>query len=241
MNSSATSRLGGLYLIPTTLGDVEIDSSLPPRINSLVARLSYFVVEEEKTARHFIKKVCPDRVIREINIRSLNEHTSREEVAPLLNPLREGHDIGLISEAGCPAIADPGADLVRLAHELGAQVHPLVGPCSMILALMASGFNGQRWRFVGYLPIEDDERRKTIGQIERDLYTSNETQIVMDTPYRNQRLFEELLSTCRPETKICVASALTTDTESIRVFTVKDWKALGTTIGKVPTIFVLGR
>ena len=241
MSFPSTSQLGGLYLIHTTLGEVAVDSSLPPLITSVVARLSYFIVEEEKPARHFIKKVCPDRVIREINIRSLNEHTKSEEIAPLLDPLREGHDIGIISEAGCPAIADPGAEVVRLAHELGAQVHPLVGPCSMILALMASGFNGQRWRFVGYLPVEEEARRASIGLLERDLYASHETQIVMDTPYRNQRLFEEILSTCRPETKVCVASALTTDAESIRVLSVKDWKGLGATLAKVPTIFVIGR
>ena len=226
MSSPITSRLGGLYLIPTTLGEVAVDSSLPPLITSVVARLSYFVVEEEKTARHFIKKICPDRVIREINIRSLNEHTKSEEIAPLLAPLREGHDIGIISEAGCPAIADPGAEVVRLAPELG---------------LMASGFDGQRWRFVGYLPVEEEARKKSIGLLERDLYASHETQIVMDTPYRNQRLFEEILSTCRPETKVCVASALTTDAESIRVLSVKDWKGLGAILTKVPTIFVIGR
>lgn len=234
-------RLGELYLIPTLLGETSIDSALPGHISKIVSRLSYFVVEEEKTARRFIKQICPDKVIRDLKFQSLNEHTKREEFPDIVAPLREGHDIGVISEAGCPAIADPGSDLVSLAHEMGARVHPLVGPCSMVLALMASGFHGQRWRFVGYAPIDEGERRKFIRGLEEQVQASNETQILMDTPYRNQKLLEDLLATCRPETKVCVASALTTEAETIRVRSVKAWRASGEGVERVPTIFLLGR
>ena len=241
MSATSHEQRGELYLIPNLLGEISVDTSLPPLISATVARISHFVVEDEKSARKFIKLLCPDRVIREISLSVLNEHTKTSEVDTLLEPLRAGHDVGVISEAGCPGIADPGAELVRRAHELGIRVHPLVGPCSMTLALMASGFNGQRWRFVGYLPIDPTERRDTIRTLERDLYQSNETQIMMDTPYRNQRLLEDLLATCRPDTMICVASALTTQEESIQARSVKAWRALGAELPKSPTLFLLGR
>jgi 16S rRNA (cytidine1402-2'-O)-methyltransferase len=241
MSVPASDHRGELYLIPNLLGETSLDSSLPPLVASVTARIAHFVVEEEKSARRFIKLLCPDRVIRELSLRVLNEHTKPAEVADLAAPLLAGHDIGVISEAGCPGIADPGADLVQHAHELGIRVHPLVGPCSMTLALMASGFNGQRWRFLGYLPIENYERRETIRAIERAVYESNETQIVMDTPYRNQRLFEDLLATCRPETRICIASGLTTSEESIQVLSGSAWRAQTIHLPKSPTLFLLGR
>lgn len=241
MNDASNAQYGELYLIPNLLGETSIDSSLPPLIASITSRITHFVVEEEKTARRFIKLVCPDRVIRDLSFQVLNEHTKAEEVEQLLAPLRDGHDVGVISEAGCPGIADPGAEIVRRAHEVGITIHPLVGPCSMTLALMASGFNGQRWRFLGYLPIDATSRRETIRSAERDLYESNETQLVMDTPYRNQRLLEDLLNTCRPETRLCIASALTTSEESIQVHSVKEWRALQANIPKKPALFLLGR
>jgi 16S rRNA (cytidine1402-2'-O)-methyltransferase len=234
-------RRGELYLIPNLLGETSVDASLPPLIATITKGITHFVVEEERSARRFIKLLCPDRVIRELSLRVLNEHTKPHELAALVEPLLNGNDVGIISEAGCPGIADPGADLVRQAHELGIKVHPLVGPCSMTLALMASGFNGQRWRFLGYLPIEGGLRKETIRSIERDLYDHQETQIVMDTPYRNQKLFEDLLSTCRPETRVCVASSLTTDQESIAVHSVQTWRSMGVSLPKSPTIFLLGR
>lgn len=240
MSVTHSERRGELYLIPNLLGETAVDVSLPPLITSITKGITHFVVEEERTARRFIKLICPELVIRELSLRVLNKHTKPHELEALLEPLLHGHNVGIISEAGCPGIADPGADLVRQAHELGIKVHPLVGPCSMILALMASGFNGQRWRFLGYLPIEGGLRKETIRSIERDLYDHQETQIVMDTPYRNQKLFEDLLSTCRPETRICVASSLTTDDESITVHSVGTWRTLGVSLPKVPTIFLLG-
>ena len=241
MSATSHDQRGELYLIPNLLGETGVDTSLPSLITRITAKITHFVVEDEKSARRFIKKLCPDRVIRDISFSVLNEHSKASEIDALLEPLRNGHDVGVISEAGCPGIADPGAELVRCAHELGIKVHPLVGPCSMTLALMASGFNGQRWRFVGYLPIDATERHERIRSLERDLYESNETQIMMDTPYRNQRLLEDLLAACRPETKICVASSLTTNEESIQVRSVKAWRTLGEQIPKSPALFLLGR
>lgn len=241
MNVSSSDQRGELYLIPNLLGETSVDSSLPPLIASITAKISHFVVEDEKNARRFIKQLCPERVIRDISLQVLNNHTKPEEVKKLAEPLVAGNDVGIISEAGCPGIADPGAELVRYAHELGIRIHPLVGPCSMTLALMASGFNGQRWRFLGYLPIENNDRRETIRSIERALYEANETQIVMDTPYRNQRLFEDLLATCRPDTRICIASALTTAGESIQVHSVSAWRAQTVNLPKCPALFLLGR
>jgi 16S rRNA (cytidine1402-2'-O)-methyltransferase len=241
MSDTPDVKLGELYLIPNLLGETSVDSSIPPLVASLVAKISHFVVEEEKSARRFIKQICPDRVIREISFKILNEHSKPSETETLMAPLHEGCAVGVISEAGCPGIADPGADLVRRAHESGVRVHPLVGPCSMTLALMASGFNGQRWRFLGYLPIDPSARRDMIRSVERELYESNETQIVMDTPYRNQRLLADLLDACRPETLICVASALTTHEESIQVRSVQAWRKLQPNLPKTPALFLLGR
>lgn len=241
MSGTSHVQLGELYLIPNLLGETSVDTSLPPLVASLVAKISHFVVEEEKSARRFIKQLCPDRVIREISFRVLNEHSKSSEIDPLLAPLLEGHLMGVISEAGCPGIADPGAELVRRAHKSGIRVHPLVGPCSMTLALMASGFNGQRWRFLGYLPIDSAARGAAIRDLERELYEHNETQIVMDTPYRNQRLFADLLDALKPETRICVASALTTLEESIHVRSVAAWRELRPNLPKTPALFLVGR
>ena len=241
MSVTSSEHRGELYLIPNLLGETSIDASLPSIIATITASISHFVVEEEKSARRFIKLLCPERDIRELSLQVLNEHTKPHEVEALTVPLLQGHNVGIISEAGCPGIADPGAELVRRAHELGVRVHPLVGPCSMTLALMASGFNGQRWRFLGYLPIDGGARRDTIRAIEKDLHDHQETQIVMDTPYRNQKLFEELLATCRPETRICVASALTTEQESITVRSAHEWRGMGFSVPKSPAIFLLGR
>ena len=234
-------RLGELYLIPNLLGEsAPVEASLPPLIAAVISKLTHFVVEDEKSARRFIKQLCPDKVIRELSISSLNEHTKNDALAALAAPLHAGHDIGIISEAGCPGIADPGAPLVKIAHDMGVKVHPLVGPCSMMLALMASGFNGQRWRFVGYLPLEGGARKEAILSMERELRAHNETQIVMDTPYRNQKLFEELLAICQPETKLCVAANITCADESIQVKTVKAWRTDKPMLPKCPALFLLG-
>ena len=234
-------NLGALYLIPNLLGEASIDSSLPSLIAAVVARLSCFIVEDEKSARRLIKQLSPGTDLRALSMQRLNKHTKESELALLTQPLLAGIDIGIISEAGCPAIADPGAEIVRLAHTLGVRVHPLVGPCSMTLALMASGFNGQRWRFAGYLPMEAPQRKETLLGLEQDLYNNGETQIVMDTPYRNQRLLEDILTHCRADTMLCVAAALTTSTELIQVQSVAEWRRRAATIGKTPALFLLGR
>ena len=234
-------NLGALYLIPNLLGEASIDSSLPTLIAAVVARLSCFIVEDEKSARRLIKQLSPGTDLRALSMQRLNKHTKESELALLTQPLLAGIDIGIISEAGCPAIADPGAEIVRLAHTLGVRVHPLVGPCSMTLALMASGFNGQRWRFAGYLPMEAPQRKETLLGLEQDLYNNGETQIVMDTPYRNQRLLEDILTHCRADTMLCVAAALTTSTELIQVHSVAEWRRRAATIGKTPALFLLGR
>ena len=233
-------NLGALYLIPNLLGEASIDSSLPTLIAAVVARLSCFIVEDEKSARRLIKQLSPGTDLRALSMQRLNKHTKESELALLTQPLLAGIDIGIISEAGCPAIADPGAEIVRLAHTLGVRVHPLVGPCSMTLALMASGFNGQRWRFAGYLPMEAPQRKETLLGLEQDLYNNGETQIVMDTPYRNQRLLEDILTHCRADTMLCVAAALTTSTELIQVQSVAEWRRRAATIGKTPALFLLG-
>lgn len=231
---------GELYLIPNLLGETEVDTSLPPLVARITAKINYFVVEEERAARRFIKQLLPDRVIREITFATLNEHTKPVEVEALTAPLLDGHDVGIISDAGLPGVADPGAALVRRAHRLGIKVHPLVGPCSMMLALMASGFNGQRWRFVGYLSTEATTRKDEIRSIERAVHEFNETQILMDTPYRNQKLLEELISSCKTDTMLGVASALTTNQESIQVRSIEAWRAWKGHLPKSPSIFILG-
>ena len=241
MSPTEPKNLGALYLIPNLLGEASIDSSLPTLIAAVVARLSCFIVEDEKSARRLIKQLSPGTDLRALSMQRLNKHTKESELALLTQPLLAGIDIGIISEAGCPAIADPGAEIVRLAHTLGVRVHPLVGPCSMTLALMASGFNGQRWRFAGYLPMEAPQRKETLLGLEQDLYNNGETQIVMDTPYRNQRLLEDILTHCRADTMLCVAAALTTSTELIQVQSVAEWRRRAATIGKTPALFLLGR
>ena len=229
-----------LFLIPNLLGETSLDIALPSHISSVVANLSYFLVEEEKSARRLIKQLSPSRQIRDLSIRQLNEHTKPENFDELLTPLLAGHNMGIISEAGCPAVADPGSEIVRKAHAVGARVVPLVGPCSMVLALMASGLNGQRWRFLGYLPIESDKREAAIREVERESQRTGETQIIMDTPYRNQKLFSDLLTMCHANTDLCVAFSLTTPEEFIKTASISSWREQSLVLGKHPALFLLG-
>lgn len=240
MSSPGTQTLGSLFLIPSLLGESPVDASLPAAVAGTVARLSHFLVEDEKSARHFIKKLLPERNLRELSLERLSEHTVADDLPRLMEPLMAGHDVGIISEAGCPAIADPGSNVVRRAHELGIPVMPLVGPCSMVLALMGSGLSGQRWRFVGYLPVADEERRAELRAVEAEALRRGETQIVMETPYRNQRLLQEILAVCRPDTRLCVAAGLTTPEQTIQALPVSKWKGLNVTLPKLPALFLLG-
>ena len=223
---------GVLYAIPTPLGGTAADA-LPGAALSTVRSLTHFVVENAKSARAFLKEAGLN--LQALEIREIDKHPLKE----LLQPIRDERSIGLLSEAGCPAIADPGAALIEAAHGEGIRVVPLVGPSSIVLALMASGLEGQRFAFCGYLPRESEARAKRIKELEARSRRERETQIFIETPYRNDVLLAALLGTCHPQTMLCLASDLTLKTEEVRTKTVTGWRALRQTIGKRPTVFLL--
>ncbi len=228
-----------LYLIPVPLGDTEHRRVLPAYNLEIIRTIRHFIVENIRTARRFLKKADPNIDIDTLTFYELNKHTSSEEVAGYLQPLAEGESIGIISEAGCPAIADPGADVVALAQRKHYPVVPLVGPSSIILSVMASGFNGQSFAFHGYLPIDNTTRINTIKRLEGRIYSENQTQLFIETPYRNQRLAEELIKQCRPSTKLCIASNITCPDEFIKTRPVKEWTGKLPDLAKKPTIFLI--
>ena len=232
-------HLGKLFLVPTSLGEVELAEIIPVNVQQHVANLKYFIVEHPKTARQFLKRIEGMRPLCEIEMQILNEHTRPNELDQLLKPLYAGNDIGLLSEAGCPAIADPGANLVRIAHKKNVPIVPLVGPSSILLALMASGMNGQKFKFHGYLPVKNELCIKKIVQLEEESARTNQTQIFIETPYRNQKLFEMLVQNCRDETDLCIASNLTLKDEYIATKTIKEWRSYLPEIHKKPTVFLL--
>ncbi len=228
-----------LFLIPVTIGDTDHRRVLPEYNREIILQIKHFIVENVRTARRFLKKTEPSIVIDSLTFRELNKHTSAEDVAGYLAPLAEGEHVGVISEAGCPAVADPGADVVAIAQRRGYPVVPLVGPSSILLSLMASGFNGQSFAFHGYLPIEASERTAAIKRLEGRVYSENQTQLFIETPYRGNKLVEELVRTCRPSTKLCIASDITCDDEYIRTRPVKDWAGKAPDLSKKPTIFLI--
>ncbi len=228
-----------LYLIPVTLGDTDIDRVLPNDNRNIIAGISHYVVENIRSARRFLRRSNPDIVIDDLTFYTLDEHTRPEEVASFLAPLREGKPMGVISEAGCPAIADPGADLVAIAQREGLPVVPLVGPSSILMSLMASGFNGQSFAFNGYLPVEPGERTRKIKQLEQRAYSEDQTQIFIETPYRNHKMIEELVRTCRPNTRLCVACDISCEGEEIHTRTIAQWKKAKYDIQKRPAIFLI--
>ncbi|MBP3350122.1 MAG: SAM-dependent methyltransferase [Bacteroidaceae bacterium] len=228
-----------LYLIPVTLGDTDIDRVLPNHNRNIIAGISHYVVENIRSARRFLRRSNPDIVIDDLTFYTLDEHTRPEEVASFLAPLREGKPMGVISEAGCPAIADPGADLVAIAQREGLPVVPLVGPSSILMSLMASGFNGQSFAFNGYLPVEPGERTRKIKQLEQRAYSEDQTQIFIETPYRNHKMIEELVRTCRPNTRLCVACDISCEGEEIHTRTIAQWKKAKYDIQKRPAIFLI--
>lgn len=228
-----------LYLVPVTLGDTEIDKVLPVYNREIVRGIKYFVVENIRTARRFLKKVDKDIDIDSLTFYELNKHTSAEDVSTYVKPLIDGNPVGVISEAGCPAIADPGADVVAIAQLKGLKVIPLVGPSSILMSLMASGFNGQSFAFHGYLPIDKSDRVKKIKHLEQLVYSEKQTQIFIETPYRNNKMVDDLIQVCRPQTRLCIASNITCDDEYIRTKTLKDWKKSHIDLSKVPCIFLL--
>lgn len=228
-----------LFLIPVTLGDTEHRRVLPEYNREIILGIKHFIVENVRTARRFLKKVEPAIVIDDLTFYELNKHTSPEMVAGYLAPLAKGESVGVISEAGCPAVADPGADVVAIAQRKRYPVVPLVGPSSIILSVMASGFNGQSFAFHGYLPIDAAERTNTIKKLEGRIYSENQTQLFIETPYRNAKLVEELIRTCRPSTKLCIASDITCEDEFIQARPVKEWAGKLPDLAKKPTIFLI--
>ena len=228
-----------LFLIPVTLGDTEHRHVLPEYNLEVIRGIRHFVVENVRTARRFLKKADPAIVIDDLTFYELNKHTSPEVVAGYLAPLAKGESVGVISEAGCPAVADPGADVVAIAQRKRYPVVPLVGPSSIILSVMASGFNGQSFAFHGYLPIDANERMNVIKKLEGRIYSENQTQLFIETPYRNQKLVEELIKLCRPSTKLCIASNITCADEFIQTRPVKDWAGKVPDLAKKPTIFLI--
>jgi 16S rRNA (cytidine1402-2'-O)-methyltransferase len=231
---------GTLYLIPNTLGDSAINTVMPDYNHDIIMGIKHFMVEDVRTIRRYLKKVDREIDIDSLTFYTLNEHTDPKEVGAFLQPLSEGHDMGIISEAGCPAIADPGANAVREAQKKGIRVVPLVGPSSILLGLMASGFNGQSFAFVGYFPIEDVDRTKALKMLEKRAHTEMQSQIFIETPYRNQKMLDKILATCQNNTQVCIACDVTLPTEYIRTKSVTEWKH--TTLpdlNKRPCIFIL--
>lgn len=230
---------GKLYMIPVTLGDNEPFEVLPISIKKAIERIDHYIVENEKSARRFIKKISSGKAQSILQISVLNKFTEAGEVPGFLTPSSQGHDIGIISEAGCPGIADPGADVVRIAHEIGIQVVPLVGPSSITLALMASGMNGQNFAFNGYLPIDSAERKSAIKRLEKMSRDMGQSQLFIETPYRNDKLLAELVKVLHPNTRLCVACDITLATEYIATKSVSDWKNTKVELHKRPAIFIV--
>lgn len=228
-----------LYLLPVTLGDTAIEKVLPSYNREIIVGIKHFIVEDVRSARRFLKKVDASICIDELTFYPLNKHTSPEDIAGYLSPLAEGNAMGVISEAGCPAVADPGADVVAIAQRRNLKVVPLVGPSSIILSVMGSGFNGQSFAFHGYLPIESADRMRKLKELETRVYAENQTQLFIETPYRNQKMMEEILKVCRPQTKLCIAANITCDGEFIKTKTVKEWKGHLPDLNKIPCIFLI--
>jgi 16S rRNA (cytidine1402-2'-O)-methyltransferase len=228
-----------LYLIPVTLGETAHSRVLPPYNREAILSLKHFIVEDIRTARRFLKKEEPSIVIDELSFTELNEHTSSAEVAGMLAPMAAGESVGVMSEAGCPAVADPGADVVAIAQRKGYRVVPLAGPSSILMALMASGLNGQSFAFHGYLPVDASERQECIKTLEMRMYSECETQIFIETPYRNNKLLEDFIRICRPSTRLCVACNITCDDEFIRTLPVKEWAKNRPNLKKKPAIFLI--
>ncbi len=228
-----------LYLLPVPLGDTPVADVLPARNKEIILGIRHFIVEDVRSARRFLKKVDRRIDIDALAFYPLNKHTSPEAVSGYLRPLEAGQSMGIISEAGCPAVADPGADVVALAQRKNLKVVPLVGPSSIILSVMGSGFNGQSFAFHGYLPIDPGERAKRLRLLEQRAYAEDQTQLFIETPYRNNKLLEDILRNCRPQTRLCIAASLTCEGESIRTKTVKEWQRQPADLSKIPCIFLI--
>lgn len=231
---------GALYLLPSALGETGWESYLPQATREAACRLTHFVAENAKTARAELKRLGHPTPLRELAIEQLPEKPSAADIERLLAPAVAGHDLGILSEAGCPGVADPGALLVRRAHALGITVKPLVGPSSLVLALMASGLEGQRFAFHGYLPAREPERGRKIAELERESHQRGQTQLFIEAPYRNDALLAALLAACRPQTRLCLATDLTQATEAVQTRSVAEWRRQPPPpLDRRPTVFLL--
>ena len=232
-------QAGTLYLIPVQLSEGDLKQVLPPYNYVVVSGLRHFIVENVRSARRFLKKCDPQIDIDSLTFYELNRHTDPRDISSFISPIEHGESVGVISEAGCPAIADPGADVVAIAQRRGYKVKPLVGPSSILLGLMASGFNGQSFAFVGYLPIDGGERTRALKEMERRIIQENQTQIFIETPYRNGSLLKELCKILPRHLRLCVATDITGAGEKIETLSMGEWAARDYEPGKVPTIFLL--
>lgn len=230
---------GKLYLIPTTLGTSNPIEVLPFSIKKIIENTDHYIVENEKTARRSIKLVVPHKKQPLLKLNVLNKYTEAGELPGFLDPCKEGKDVGLLSEAGCPGVADPGAEMVKLAHQMGIKVVPLVGPSSILLALMGSGMNGQSFTFHGYLPIDKKERKNELKNLERISGEKNQAQIFIETPYRNNNILEDMKLFLNPATRLCIACDLTLPTEFIITKSIMDWGKTKVDLHKRPTVFIL--
>lgn len=228
-----------LYLLPVTLGETPVEKVLPSYNKEIILGIKHFIVEDVRSARRFLKKVDRGIDIDALTFYPLNKYTSSEDISNYLNPLVGGQSMGVISEAGCPAVADPGADVVAIAQRKNLKVVPLVGPSSIIMSIMGSGFNGQSFAFHGYLPIDPAERAKRIKMLEQRVYAEDQTQLFIETPYRNNKMVEDILRNCRPHTKLCIAAHITCEGEYIKTKTVKDWHGKLPDLSKIPCIFLI--
>lgn len=237
MNTSKT--YGTLFLIPTPLGDNPPLEVLPLSIKTKVEELTHFIIENEKATRSFIKKLTPNKNQNTLQLYPLNKFSSQEEIETYLNPCLEGISMGLMSDAGVPGIADPGAIIISKAHRIGIDVKPLVGPSSLILAMMSSGMNGQSFAFNGYLPIDSSQRKQALLKFEKKATRENQAQLFIETPYRNEALFKDLLKTLSPATLVCIACDLTLTTEFIKTLSIQQWKKQKPSLDKRPCIFII--
>jgi 16S rRNA (cytidine1402-2'-O)-methyltransferase len=232
---------GKIYLIPTTLGDTEPLEVLPLSVKKLIENLTYFIVENEKSARRFIKRITPKKSQSSLKLSVLDKYTDEIESKHFLDICFQGESVGILSEAGVPAIADPGASIVKLAHQLKLKVVPLVGPSSILMAMMASGMNGQNFAFNGYLPIEENERKKAIKILEKRSKELKQSQIFIETPYRNEKLYKSLLRFLTPTTELCIATDISLQSEFIKTKAIQDWKKQELNLHKRPTIFIINK
>lgn len=232
--------MAALYLVPNVLAEGNWQNVLPAQVQSILTETKYFIVENIRTARRFMKQVNREINIDECTFYEINKYTKAQDLPLFLKPLVDGNDIAVISEAGCPGVADPGADVVRIAHQRGFKVVPIVGPSSILLALMASGLNGQDFAFRGYLPVKPNERTKAIASLEKQVRNTQQTQIFIETPYRNNQLITDLLKTCAPATLLCIAANITGENEFIQTKSIHDWRGKTPDLHKQPVIFLLG-